>query len=437
MTADLKVGVIGLGTVGQALLRVLARNGTTIEHRLGCRLEVTHVAVRDAAKPRDCDLRGVQLLSDASALVRAPVDVVVELIGGVDPARELLHAALAAGKPVVTANKALLAEAGATLFAAAEAAGVPLGFEAAVAGGIPIIQALREGLVGNRIDEIAGIINGTSNYILTQMSRKDMAFTDALAQAQRLGYAEADPGFDVDGVDAAHKLAILAAIAFATPPNFAQVWREGIAGVQPDDVRLAQALGYRIKPLAIAKRRGDGVELRVQPTLIPAGHQLALVDGSVNAVRVRGDAVGQTVFVGRGAGGEPTASAVIADLMAVARWVRHGGAPVPALGWPGACLRPLPVAAPAEVVSSHYLRLRVADTPGVLRAITACLAEAEISVEAILQKEPESGADAQVAIITSQVTQARLDAALAHIRELDFVRPDYSRLWVEHFDVLS
>ncbi|MDE2148886.1 MAG: homoserine dehydrogenase [Gammaproteobacteria bacterium] len=429
-----RIGVLGLGTVGQALLRLLAASQSRIERRIGRRLAVTHVALRDPQRRRDCDLSAVALSTDPRAVVTADVDVVVELIGGISPARELVLAALAAGKAVVTANKALLAESGGEIFSAAEIAGQPLGFEAAVGGGIPIIKALREGLAANRIDEIAGIINGTSNYILTEMSRRGIAFEVALGRAQRLGYAEADPRFDVDGIDAAHKLAILAAIAFATPPDFAAIQRDGLARVHPDDIRLAGELGYRIKPLAIAKRHGGGLELRVHPTLVPHAHPLALVDGSVNAVRVKGDAVGQTLYIGRGAGGLPTASAVLADLIEIARTRGCAAVLPPALGWPQASLAPLPVLPTAATVSSFYLRLRVADTPGVLRAITAHLAEAEISVEAILQKEPEAGADAQLAIITSAVTAADFEQALAQIRALDFVRPDHSCLRVEHFD---
>lgn len=428
--APLRIGVAGLGTVGQGVLRVLSRNAEIIEQRCGRRLVVTHAVVRDAGKARDCDLHTVTMLDSVEQLVHADVDVIVELIGGLDAAQTLVLAALARGKAVVTANKALLAERGDTVFAAAEQAGCALGFEAAVAGGMPVIQALREGLAANRIGSVAGIINGTSNYILTQMARKGVAFAEALADAQRLGYAEADPTFDVDGIDAAHKLAILAAIAFGMPPAFAHVSTEGLGVVQSQDVRLAQELGYRIKSLGIAKRRPGGVELRVHPTLVPQDHLMASVDGSLNAVRIHGDAVGQVVLIGAGAGAEPTASAVVADLIDIAR----GRAPGFPLGRPAAALEPMAVLASRQIDSAYYLRLRVSDTPGVLRAITSILAELEISVEGILQKEPRDQEDATLAIITSVTSGARCDQALQKMLALPFTQSDYTRLRVEYFN---
>jgi homoserine dehydrogenase len=438
-TPPLRVGLIGLGTVGQGVLRVLKRNAEDIARRAGRPIEVTTVAVRDLARRRDCDLSGVRVTDDARTVVRGDVDVVVELIGGLSPAEGLIVDALARGVPVVTANKALLAERGTALFQRARASGAALAFEAAVAGGIPIIKVLREGLAANRFSSVIGILNGTSNYILTQMREAGDTFADALAAAQRLGYAEADPTFDVDGIDAAHKLTLLASIAFGAPVPFSAVVTEGIGDIQPQDIALAGELGYRIKSLAIAKRMDRGIELRVQPTLLPTDSVIAKVDGVLNAILVDGDAVGQTVYVGRGAGAEATASAVIADLIDIARLhgapSRHWVAPLGAAPGanPGASqptLNMLPVAATA---SAHYLRLRVADERGVLRAITSILAEADISIEAILQKEPRHGEDATVAIITSVVGEAKFHSALQKLGELPFLRPGLIRLRVEHF----
>ncbi|MBL6749265.1 MAG: homoserine dehydrogenase [Nevskia sp.] len=435
MSAPLRVGLIGLGTVGQAVLRVLARNGDEIARRCGRRVVVTHAAMRDPHRVRDCDLAGITVGTDPHAVAGADVDAVVELIGGISPARELILAALGRGRAVVTANKALLAEHGNQISQAARAAGAHLAYEAAVGGGIPIIKVLREGLAANSIDSLAGIINGTSNYILTQMAARGQSFADALADAQKLGYAEADPTFDVEGVDAAHKLAILASIAFGVPLNFAAVAREGIGQVTPQDIQLAQELGYCIKPLGLAKRSAEGIQMWVHPTLVPAAHPLARTDGALNAIRVHGDAVGQIVCAGRGAGGEATASAVIADLVDVARM--QGAAPrhlVPDLGFQPGALRELPVVPAGNVASAYYLRLRVADEPGVLRAITSILAELDISIEAILQKEPREHEDATLAIITSEIADARARGALERMQALPFVRPGASRLRVEHFE---
>ncbi len=434
MTEPLRVGLIGLGTVGQGVVRVLARNGAQIARRAGRPIEIVAAATRDPSKPRNCELKGIKISADPFSVVRADVDVVVELIGGLDPAERLIGEALGRGRHVVTANKALLAERGVALFQRAQAAGSILAFEAAVAGGIPIIKVLREGLVANRVTGIAGIINGTSNYILTQMREREAAFADVLAEAQKLGYAEADPTFDVEGIDAAHKLTILAAIAFGTPLASGIVRAEGISQIQAQDIALAGELGYRIKSLGIAKQTGHGVELRVHPTLVPEGKLLAKVDGVLNAVLVDGDAIGQTVYVGRGAGAEATASAVIADLVDIARLhgaaARHWVAP---LGVTGATAPP-PLLPIENVESAYYLRLRVADEPGVLRALTSILAEADISVEAILQKEPKPGADATIAIITSVVSEARFRQALDRMQQLPFLRPGTVRLRVEHFE---
>ena len=436
MSAPVRIGVIGLGTVGQGVVRLLKNNAAEITRRVGRPVVVTDAATRTPGRARDCDLDGVQMWDDAGRLVReADVDIVVELIGGTGVARELTLAAIARGKPLVTANKALLAEAGNEIFAAAAGADGVIGFEAAVAGGIPIIKAIREGLAGNVIDGIAGIINGTCNYILTQMALRGQSFTDALADAQRLGYAEADPTFDVEGVDAAHKLAILAALAFGMPLAFDDIAIEGITAVTPQDIEIAQVFGYRIKLLGIAKRGGDGVELRVHPTLIPDDTLLAKVDGVLNAVVVHGNAVGEVGFYGRGAGGDATASAVVADILDIARALsaeaRHS---VPALAFQPDALRPLPVISIRDAQSAFYLRLRVADEPGVLSQITAILAAHEISVEAILQREPRGGEDATIALITSVIAEHRFGDALEEMQKLPFVRSGAMRLRVEKFD---
>ncbi|TXH04116.1 MAG: homoserine dehydrogenase [Nevskiaceae bacterium] len=432
----IRVGLIGLGTVGQGVVRLLKNNAAEIARRVGQPVAVTHASARDLTRKRDCNLDGVTVVSDPMTIARdVDVDVVVELIGGKDVARDVILAAVARGKHVVTANKSLLAEDGNTIFAAARDKGVMVAFEAAVAGGIPVIKAIREGLAGNRIESLAGIINGTSNYILTQMTEKGESFAQALKQAQKLGYAEADPTFDVEGIDAAHKLTILAAIAFGMPLSFAGVNIQGITKVTPQDIAIAQALGYRIKHLGIAKRGEQGVELRVQPTFIPENRLLAKVDGVLNSVLLKGNAVGQVGFYGRGAGGDATASAVVADLVDTARLLsapaRHF---VPALAFQPEAVQELPLLPIADVQSAHYLRLRVADEPGVLSRITAILAAHDISVEAILQREPREEEDATLAIITSVVAEQRFNAALAEMQKLPFVRAGASRFRVEHFN---
>ncbi|MGQ0697840.1 MAG: homoserine dehydrogenase [Panacagrimonas sp.] len=430
----IRIGLMGLGTVGQGVLRVLRTNADEIARRVGRPLIVTHVATRDLHLNRE-PLDGITVSDDALAQVQsADVDVVVEVMGGLKVARQVMLAAIERGKPVVTANKALLAEDGNLIFERAAQAGVTVGFEAAVAGGIPIIKAIREGLAGNHITGLAGIINGTCNYILTQMSAKGQSFADALAEAQKLGYAEADPTFDIEGVDAAHKLTILASIAFGVPLSLAGVYREGITKVSAQDIEIAQSLGYRIKLLGIAKRSDAGVSLRVHPTLVPDDQLIAKVDGVVNAVVVQGNAVGTVGFFGRGAGGDPTASAIVADLIDVARGL--GSAPqhqVPALAFKAESVQALPLLSIADIESSYYLRLRVADEPGVLKGITGVLAGSDISIEAILQKEPREHEDATVALITSVVEERCFDEALARLRALPFVREDASRIRVEHF----
>jgi len=434
MTTPLKIGLMGLGTVGQGVLRVLRKNSDEIARRVGRPLQVTHIATKDLDRNQE-PLDGISVSDDALACVRsADVDVVVEVMGGYNIAKQVMLAAFERGKPVVTANKALLAEHGNEIFTAAAKSGAGLGFEAAVAGGIPIIKAVREGLAGNRIESLAGIINGTCNYILTQMTVKGQGFSEALADAQKLGYAEADPTFDIEGVDASHKLTILASIAFGIPLSFAAVSREGISKVTGQDIQIAQTLGYRIKLLGIAQRTDAGVSLRVHPTLVPDDQLIAKVDGVVNAVVVQGNAVGNVGFYGRGAGGDATASAIVADLVDVARSL---GVPqaqrVPALAFQPGAMQPLPLLPIAEIESCYYLRLRVADEPGVLKAITGVLAESDISIEAILQKEPREHEDATVALITSDVKESRFDAAMQRLLALPFVREGASRIRVEHF----
>jgi len=436
VSEPIRIGLLGLGTVGQGLVRLLKHNRGEYVRRLGRPLIVTHAFARDLARKRDCDLTGIKVVNDPHFITReAPVDVVVELLGGLSPARELILEALARGKPVVTANKALLAEDGNTLFAAAKQKGVAIGFEASVAGGIPIIRVLREGLAGNRIEGLAGIINGTCNYILTQMAERGVDFSVALAEAQAQGFAEANPALDVDGIDAAHKLTILASLAFGIPLSYPGVATEGIREVTARDIQLARELGYRIKPLSIAKRSGGRIELRVHPTLVPEDHLLAKVDGILNSVIVQSDAVGQTGYYGKGAGGDATASAVVADLLEIARELgAHARFQAHPLGYDPAAVQPQPLLPMREVECAHYLRLRVADTPGVLKAITSILAELEISIEAILQKEPKGKEDAMVAIITSVVAEHRFATALEKLLVLKFVRPGSTHLRVEHFN---
>ena len=430
MSAPVRLGLLGLGTVGQGVLRVLARNAELIEQRAGRPIRVVHASARDLDKQRDCDLTGVRLSADPLDVARDPeVDIVVELIGGTSVARQCVEAALEAGKPVVTANKALVAERGNELFAVARKSNGVVAYEAAVAGGIPIIKAVREGLAANRIHEVAGIINGTCNYILTEMRARGVEFEPVLAEAQAAGYAEADPSFDVDGVDAAHKLAILASIAFGMPLAFGEMLIEGIRGVRGQDIELAEEFGYRIKHLGLAKRGENGVELRAHPTLVAADHMLAKIDGVTNSVLLKGDAVGSTGFYGPGAGAEATASAVIADVIDV---VRGNAQTVPGLAFAESGLNPLPVVPRTEIRSAWYLRMQVADEPGVLRSITSILADSQISIEAILQKEPRHGEDATVALITSVTREGDFDEALEHMLSLPFVRAGVSRFRVEH-----
>jgi homoserine dehydrogenase len=422
------VGLIGLGTVGAGVFEVLQRNAAEIQRRAGRALVVTHVARRDTAAAEKIVAGKAKVSSDARAVIQDPqVDVVVELMGGYDLTRQLVLEAIEAGKHVVTANKALLAVHGTEIFEAARRKGVMVLFEAAVAGGIPIIKTLREGLTANRIEWVAGIINGTTNFILSEMRDKGLDFDTVLRQAQALGYAEADPTFDIEGVDAAHKISIVSAIAFGVPVQFNKATMEGITQLSAADIRYAEQLGYRIKLLGITKRVAKGIELRVHPCLVPAKRLIANVEGAMNAVMVKGDAVGDTLYYGKGAGGLPTASAVVADLVDVARAfdvdAEHR---VPALGYMPAAMGNEQVIPLDEVVTSYYLRLRVRDEAGVLARITAILAQANISIDAVMQRESDeiSGASSDqtdLIILTHQTREGTMNQALQEISALSSV----------------
>jgi homoserine dehydrogenase len=418
---QLSVGLLGIGTVGGGTYAVLTRNQSEISRRLGFDVKVVQVADRNLEHAKAVTGGNVALTDDAFAVVSNPdIDVVVELIGGYSIAKELVLKAIENGKHVVTANKALLAMHGNEIFKAAEAKGVIVAYEAAVAGGIPIIKALREGLTANKIEWLAGIINGTTNFILTEMRNKGLAFADVLGEAQRLGYAEADPTFDVEGIDAAHKLTLMAAIAFGMPIEFKSTYTEGITKLQTKDIVYAEELGYRVKLLGISKKTDVGVELRVHPTLIPEKRLIANVDGAMNAVLVKGDAVGPTLYYGAGAGAEPTASAVVADIVDIAR-MRTSTAEqrVPHLGFQPdqqVALNVLPI---SEVVSAYYLRLRALDKPGVLADVTKILGDSAISIEAMMQKEPqEDEQEADIVILTDTIIEKEVDAAIAKLEAL-------------------
>ncbi len=418
MSRPLSVGVAGLGTVGAGVLRLLRDNADLVAARAGRPIAVTAVSARDRTRDRGVPTSGLRWYDDPVALASDPaLDVVVELIGGADgPARDLVEAALAAGKPVVTANKALLAVHGAALARRAGAAGATLAFEAAVAGGIPVIKALREGLAGNRIDRIAGILNGTCNYILTVMRERGREFADVLAEAQRLGFAESDPSFDVDGIDAAHKLAILAALAFNRPVDFAAVHIEGIRAVSALDIAFATELGYRIKLLGIARRTEAGIESRVHPCMVPQAAPIARVDGVFNAVVAEGDFVGRVMLEGRGAGAGPTASAVVADLVDLAR-----GRATPVWGADDTALADLPAVPMSAHVGAYYLRLMVVDRPGVIADVTAALRDAGVSLESMIQRGRAPGEAVPVVLVTHETNEAAMREALDHINALDAV----------------
>ncbi|MEN8170898.1 MAG: homoserine dehydrogenase [Pseudomonadota bacterium] len=429
-----KIGLLGLGTVGGGTVNVLKRNAEEISRRAGRAIEVSHASARDLNKPRICETEGITLTTNPSEVVEAAdVDVVVELIGGDTLALEMVMKAIENGKHVVTANKALIAKHGNEIFAAAQARGVVVAFEAAVAGGIPIIKAIREGLSANRIEWLAGIINGTGNFILTEMRDKGRDFADVLAEAQALGYAEADPTFDVEGIDAAHKLTILASIAFGVPLQFDKAYTEGITKITREDVTYAEELGYRIKHLGVARRTDSGIELRVHPTLIPERRLIANVDGVMNAVLVQGDAVGPTLYYGAGAGAEATASAVVADIVDVVRALTADPENrVPHLAFQPDQLSDQPILPMEAVETAYYLRLQVEDRPGVLADITRIFGEAGISIEAVLQKEPAEGeSNVSLIMLTQCVKEQNMNGALAAIEKLDAIAGEVTRIRME------
>ncbi len=420
----IKVGLLGIGTVGGGTFQVLRRNQEEIRGRAGRGIEIAMVADLDVERARSIVGDACTVVADAREVIANPeIDIVVELIGGYGVARTLVLDAIKAGKHVVTANKALLAVHGSEIFAAAREQGVMVAFEAAVAGGIPIIKALREGLTANRIEWIAGIINGTTNFILSEMRSKGLDFATVLKEAQRLGYAEADPTFDIEGVDAAHKATIMSAIAFGIPVQFEQAHVEGITALQATDIKYAEQLGYRIKLLGIARRRDRGIELRVHPTLIPANRLIANVEGAMNAVLVQADAVGTTLYYGKGAGAEPTASAVIADLVDITRLATADpDHRVPHLAFQPDAMNDTPILPMEQVQTAFYLRLRVADQAGVLSRITTILAEHEISIDAVLQRESAEGeSQTDLIILTHDTQEGRMSEALAKMQALETV----------------
>ncbi|PUA99527.1 homoserine dehydrogenase [Acidovorax sp. 107] len=441
----IQVGLLGIGTVGSGVFNVLQRNQDEISRRAGRGIEITMVADLDVERAKAVVGDGVQVVNDARAVIANPdIDIVIELIGGYGIARALVLEAIAAGKHVVTANKALLAVHGTEIFAAASAKGVMVAFEAAVAGGIPIIKALREGLTANRIQWIAGIINGTTNFILSEMRDKGLDFDVVLKEAQRLGYAEADPTFDIEGVDAAHKVTLMSAIAFGIPVQFDKAYVEGITKLGAADIKYAEQLGYRIKLLGITKRADKGIELRVHPSLVPSKRLIANVEGAMNAVVVQGDAVGSTLYYGKGAGSEPTASAVIADLVDIARL--HTADPehrVPHLAFQANTLADamgtLPLLPMSEVVTSYYLRLRVADQAGVLAKVTGLLAEAGVSIDAVLQREAdevggEGSTQTDLIILTHDTREGTMDAVIAQMQALPTVLAPITRIRKEELN---
>jgi homoserine dehydrogenase len=431
----IQVGLLGIGTVGSGVFNVLQRNQEEIKGRAGRGIEVTMVSRRNTALAQEIVGDKARVVADAREIIRNPnIDIVVELIGGCTLAKDLVLEAIAAGKHVVTANKALLAVHGTEIFAAASAKGVMVAFEAAVAGGIPIIKTLREGLTANRVQWVTGIINGTTNFILSEMRDKGLDFDVVLKEAQRLGYAEADPTFDIEGVDAAHKLTLMSAIAFGIPVQFDKAYVEGIAQLGSADIQYAQQLGYRIKLLGITKRVERGIELRVHPTLIPAKRLIANVEGAMNAVMVHGDAVGTTLYYGKGAGSEPTASAVIADLVDITRLASANAAQrVPHLAFQPTAMSNTPILLMGDVVTSYYLRLRVADEAGVLAKVTGIVASMNISIDAILQREADeiSGEgipQTDLIILTHDCEESRMNQALALMQSLPTVLAPITRI---------
>lgn len=430
----IKVGLLGIGTVGSGTFNVLKRNQEEITRRAGRSIEIAMVADLNVERARELTHGEVEVVNDANLVVTNPeIDIVIELIGGYGIAKDLVLKAIANGKHVVTANKALLATHGNEIFAAAQAKGVMVAFEAAVAGGIPIIKALREGLTANRIQWIAGIINGTTNFILSEMRDKGLDFDTVLKEAQALGYAEADPTFDIEGVDAAHKATIMASIAYGIPMQFDKAHVEGITKLEATDIRYAEQLGYRIKLLGITKRTEQGIELRVHPTLIPEKRLIANVEGAMNAVLVQGDAVGATLYYGKGAGAEPTASAVIADLVDITRLAtadpEHR---VPHLAFQPNAMSSLPILPMSEIVTSYYLRMHVADQAGVLADVTKILADFSISIDAMLQKEPGEGEKkTDIIILTHQTQEKNILSAIAKVEGLSTVFGSVTKLRLE------
>ena len=438
---SIQVGLMGMGTVGSGTFNVLQRNQSEIKRRAGRGIEISMVADLDVAKAQAMAGANVKVVSDARQIIANPeIDIVVELIGGYGIAKTLVLEAIAAGKHVVTANKALLAVHGTEIFAAAHAKGVMVAFEAAVAGGIPIIKALREGLTANSIQWVAGIINGTTNFILSEMRDKGLDFDVVLQEAQRLGYAEADPTFDIEGVDAAHKATLMSAIAFGIPVQFDKAYVEGITKLGAADIKYAEQLGYRIKLLGITKRTATGIELRVHPSLVPTQRLIANVEGAMNAVMVQGDAVGTTLYYGKGAGSEPTASAVIADLVDITRL--HTADPlnrVPHLAFQPDAMSAAKILPMAEVVTSYYLRLRVADEAGVLAKLTGLLAEANISIDAVLQREADQVSQAgenqtDVIILTHDTREGKMNEVLAQMQALPTVMAPITKIRKEELN---
>ena len=427
------VGLLGLGTVGGGTFNVLSRNAEEITRRAGRGIRITHAAAREYDAASLPGIGDISVSDDAFSVVDNPdVDIVIELIGGYEPARELVLKAIANGKHVVTANKALIALHGNEIFAAAQQHGVMVAFEAAVAGGIPIIKAIREGLAANQIEWLAGIINGTGNFILTEMRDKGRDFDDVLKEAQALGYAEADPTFDIEGIDAAHKLTILASLSFGIPLQFDACYTEGISQITREDVNYAEELGYRIKHLGITRRTESGIELRVHPTLIPEKRLIANVDGVMNAVLVMADAVGPTLYYGAGAGAEPTASAVVADIIDVVRTLTSDPENrVPHLAFQPDSLSDIPVLPIEAIETSYYLRMLAADRPGVLAEVTTILGDAGISIEAMIQKDPQSDQQAQIIILTHRVVERQMNDAIAKIESLDSIAGSVTRIRME------
>lgn len=433
----IRVGLLGIGTVGSGTFNVLKRNQEEIRRRAGRGIQITMVADLNVARAKELTNGECEVVNDANLVVSNPdIDIVIELIGGYSIAKNLVMRAIANGKHVVTANKALLATHGTEIFKAAQEKGVMVAFEAAVAGGIPIIKALREGLTANRIQWIAGIINGTTNFILSEMRDKGLDFDVVLKEAQRLGYAEADPTFDIEGIDAAHKATIMSAIAFGVPVQFDKACVEGITKLQATDIQYAEQLGYRIKLLGITKRTPQGIELRVHPTLIPAKRLIANVEGAMNAVLVQGDAVGATLYYGKGAGSEPTASAVIADLVDITRLAtadpEHR---VPHLAFQPDAMTDTPILPMSEVTTSYYLRMQVADLPGVLADVTRILADSSISIDAMLQKEPAEGETrADIIMLTHQTQEKNIVAAIQKIEALSTVVSEVTKIRLEQLN---